>query len=144
MIGKHKKFSKKLYSQNDPKSRKIVIEYFKKQGIILRNNENKYGVDLVSEDGKHQYEVEHRLIWETEEFPYDEINVPERKAKFFVDKCVSYVILSRDYSQLGMINGKELAKHIKDENLKESSNKYIREGEYFYKVPKSAFQWKKV
>ena len=38
MIGISKKFSKKLCDQNDPKSRKIVIEYFKKQGIILRNN----------------------------------------------------------------------------------------------------------
>lgn len=144
MIGEYKKFNKSLFQQNDPKSRRVVKEYFAKQGIVLKDNDNKFGVDLVSEDQTLQVEVEHRLIWETDEFPYEEINVPERKAKFFVDNSVSYVILSKDYSRAGMIDGKELRKHIVDDNLRESSNKYVKVGEYFYKVPKQAFKWTKL
>ncbi len=144
MLGKHKKFSKSLHRKNDPRSREIVKEYLNKNGIQVEDNPNKFGVDLISEDGTLQVEVEHRNIWQSEDFPYEEINVPERKAKFFVQQSVSYVILSKDYSHIGLIDGKEIMKHIIDDNLKMVSNKYIKQGEYFYKIPKSAFKWDQV
>lgn len=144
MIGVSKPFSKSLHRSNDPQSRRVVKEYLKRNGIEVEDNPNKFGVDLISKDGTLQIEVEHRLVWDSEEFPFAEINVPERKAKFFVTESVSYAILSKDYSHVGMISGKEMLRHIVDENLRESSNKYVREGEYFYKVPKSAFKWAKV
>ena len=144
MIGEHKKFSPKLFRQNDPTSRKVVKEYLAKQGIVVNDNTNRYGVDLISEDGALQVEVEHRLVWDDDDFPFSEINVPERKAKFFVENSIAYFILSRDYSHIGMIDGKILRQYIVDYNLKESSNKYVREGEYFYKVPKDAFKWDKI
>jgi hypothetical protein len=37
-----------------------------------------------------------------------------------------------------------LMKYLIDDNLKESPNKYVRENEYFYKVPISAFRWAKI
>jgi hypothetical protein len=144
MIGVSKKFSSSLLKSNDPKSRKVVKEYFAKQNIPLEDNENKYGVDLISKDGSIQIEVEHRLVWKSAEFPFAEVNVPERKAKFFVENHICYVILSEDYSHIGMIDGKRLMPYLITENLKESSNKYVREGEMFYKVPKEAFTWKKI
>jgi len=146
MIGVNKPFSKSLFRGNDPKSRRIVKEYFAKQSppIIMEDNLNKYGIDLISKDGSLQIEVEHRLVWIDEEFPFEEINLPERKAKFFVENSAAYAILSRDYSHIGMIDGKTLRTYIVDYNLKESSNKYVRENEYFYKIPKSAFAWRKI
>lgn len=144
MIGVSKKFSKTLYKANDPKSRRVVKEYLAKQGILVEDNDNRFGVDLVSKDGTLQVEVEHRLVWTGEDFPYAEVNVPERKAKFFVEKSVAYFILSRDYSYIGMIDGKTLKPFIVDLNLKECSNKYVKENEYFYKVPTKAFKWDKV
>lgn len=144
MFGERKPFSKSLFQANDPKSRKIVKEYLAKQGIIVNDNSNKYGVDLISEDQSLHVEVEHRLIWKDDEFPYAEINLPERKAKFFCANHIAYFILSCDYSHIGMIDGKTLMRYIVDENLKESSNKYVRQGEYFYKLPKIAFKWDKI
>lgn len=144
MFGARKPFSRALHQKNDPTSRRVVKEFFLKNKMPLEDNPNKYGVDLISADKTLQIEVEHRLVWEDSEFPYDDVNVPERKAKFFVENHICYVILSRDYSHIGMIDGKTLMKYIVDENLKESSNKYVRQGEYFYKVPKEAFKWCKV
>jgi hypothetical protein len=144
MIGTSKKFSKSLFQGNDPKSRKVVKEYLSKQGIIVEDNPNKFGVDLISKDNTFQVEVEHRLVWKEDEFPYDEINVPERKAKFFIENYIAYFILSCDYSGLGMIDGTTIRKYLIDENLKMSPNKYVKENEYFYKIPKSAFKWIKL
>ena len=144
MCGTQKKFSKALHQANDPKSRKVVKEFLAKQGIVVEDNPNRFGVDLISKDGTLQIEVEHRLVWQSEEFPFEEINVPERKAKFFIENHIAYAILSASYSHIGMIDGKTLRSYLVDNNLKESSNKYVKYGEFFYKIPKNAFKWTKV
>jgi len=144
MKGEYKQFSKSLHQRNDPKSRKVVKEYFAKNKMPLDDNPNKFGVDLISEDGTLKVEVEHRLVWDSDEFPFAEVNVPERKAKFFVENSVCYVILSRDFTRIGMISGKELRKHLTEDTLKESPNKFVKSGELFFKVPRTAFKWDKV
>lgn len=144
MIGEYKQFDKSLYRKNDPKSRKVVKKYFLKQNIILEDNPNKFGVDLISKDATLQIEVEHRLVWKSVDFPYEEVNVPERKLKYFVENHICYVILSYDYSHIGMIDGKTLRKYLTEDTLTECSNKYIKQGEMFFKVPKTEFRWAKI
>lgn len=144
MIGKYKKFDKELFEQNDLKSRHVVKKFFFYKNIIVDDNKNKYGVDLISEDGNVQIEIERRPMWKNEEFPYSKINIPERKAKFFKNEKVSYVIVSNDYSRLGIIQGKKLINYINKDNLEESSNKFINFGEMFYKIPKEEFKWFKI
>ena len=144
MIGKLKPFSKSLHRSNDPKSRKVVKEYLKQRGIEVEDNKDKYGVDLVATDGSMKIEVEHRSVWDTKIFPFDTVNIPERKGKFFKEKSVSYAISSKDYSRIGMIKGEELKKHLIRENLYMNPNKYVKKGEYFYAVPLEAFQWDSV
>lgn len=135
-----KPFDKKLHAANDPPARKIVKEYLKKQGIIVEDNLNQFGVDLVSPDGSLQIEVEHRLSWKEEEFPFDQVNIPRRK-KYLGEGNIQYFILSCDFTHLGMINGTRVKPYIVDDNLKESSNRFLRYGEFFYKVPKNEFKW---
>ena len=144
MKGKYKKFSKKLFDNNDPKSRVLVKEFFAKHGIILQDNNDQYGVDLVSPDGSVKIEIERRTIWKQKDFPFNEINLPERKAKFFTDKNVAYVIVSEDYSRIGFIKGERIKEYITENNLKENPNKYVSEGELFYKIPKDRFKWLKL
>ena len=81
------------------------------------------------------------MVWVNDDFPYETVNLPERKAKYFVANSVAYVILSKDYSRMGIIDGKTIMKYIVDENLKESSNKFVRKNEYFYKIPSTSFKW---
>lgn len=144
MKGEYKKFSKTLFRLNDPKTRRLVMDYFNRQKIVLTNNVDQYGVDLMAEDGSMSVEVEHRHSWKTDEFPFADVNVPERKAKYFVENNVHYVILSENFSHIGMIAGKKLRKYITDETLTECSNKFVKKGELFYKVPKSEFTWDKL
>jgi hypothetical protein len=144
MIGAYKPFSPSLLQENDPPARKVVREYLAKHNIKVQNHPNRFKVDLVSEDGSMFIEVEHRNVWQTKDFPFDEINVPERKAKFFTENNIHYVILSKDFNYIGLISGKALKKYIVESNLKESPNKFVRSGELFFKIPKSAFKWDKI
>lgn len=144
MLGESKKFDRTLHQGNDPKSRQVVKDYLAKQGFIVEDNTNQYGVDLVSEDGAIQVEVEHRLPWTGERFPFSEINVPERKAKFFRNGKVHYVILSKDYSRLGIILGKNIQTFMGNDNLVENPNKFVKNNELFFKVPCNQFRWIKI
>jgi len=104
-------------------------------------NNNQYGVDLLSPDGTLRMELEHRLSWTENDFNYDMINVPERKAKFLNDGVTAYVILSKDFSRMGIIEGKDIKSYIVDTNLHLNKNKYVRDGEFFYKIPRDCFKW---
>lgn len=143
-MGKHKKFSPSLFKKNDPKTRRVVIQFFKKHRIYLEDNPNKFGVDLLSIDRTLEIEVEHRNVWINDEFPYPDINLPERKLKYFTSNNICYAIISKNYTHIGIIYGKTLKKYLTDVNLKECSNKFIKSGEYFYKIPKSEFVWSKL
>lgn len=144
MTGTRKPFDAKLFRQNDPKSRKVVKTYFAKRGMVLEDNLDKFGVDLISKDDTLHIEIEHRLVWDSADFPFAEVNVPERKAKFFVENHICYVILSKNYTHIGMIDGQTLRKYLTDDTLTESANRFIKKGEMFFKVPKAEFKWDKI
>lgn len=144
MIGKYKKFDKELFNQNDLKSRQVVKKFFLSKNIVVDDNPNKYGVDLVSEDESVQIEIERRPVWVNEEFPYPRVNIPERKTKFFKTDKTSYVIVSNNFSRIGVIPGKKLIKFINKDYLEESKNRFVDSGELFYKIPKEEFKWFKI
>lgn len=144
MIGEAKRFDPTLHQGNDPQSRKVVKDYLAKHGLLVKDNPNKYGVDLIAEDGSFQVEVEHRLPWIEGEFPFYDINVPERKAKFLKDGNCHYIILSRHYTWLGMITGAIVKNFITVDNLRENKNKFVESEELFYKVPRDYFKWVKI
>lgn len=140
MHGIRKRFDKELFLRSDPKSRRVVKEYLAKQGIIVKDNPNKRGVDLISEDGSLQFELEHRPPWVDEDFPFSDVNVLARK-QYLGEGKICYIILSRDFKRLGIITGEVLKEYIKDSNLHHHRNKNVYEGEYVYKVPTEKFKW---
>jgi len=144
MIGVNKPFDKGLHTKNDPKSRRLIKDFFAERGLVLIDHPNKYDIDLISEDGIIRVEVEHRLNWVNAVFPYAEINVPERKAKFFAKGKAHYCILSKEYEYVGFISAEKIQKYIKPRFLKESSNRFVKENEFFYKVPKEEFEFYQV
>ena len=144
MIGVSKPFSKSLHAKNDPTSRKLVKKFFAERGVTLTDHPNKYDIDLQTEDGKIRVEVEHRLNWQEEEFPYEKVNVPQRKAKFFEAGNTHYCILSRDFKYLGFISATDIQQFMRPECLKESSNRFVEKDEFFYKVPKTKFEFYKL
>ena len=140
MYGVRKRFSQSLSDMHDPKSRQVVKEYLAKQGIIVKDNPNKKGIDLISEDGSIQIELEHRPPWIDEDFPYSDVNIMARK-QYLNQGNVDYIILSRNFKRLGIIKGKDVQPYIVDSNLHHHRNKNVYEGEYVYKIPVSAFTW---
>jgi hypothetical protein len=158
-----KKFSKKLFEQNDPKARKIAIEYFKKFNIRLEDHPNKYGPDLKamckfcfeagytldsceicgSEDEPWRerefvppfyVEVEVKRVWKGDEFPWATVQFPERKAKYIYQSDKPVIFF--------MLNAKcnrafiVEGRHILKSKLVPVHNMYMRGGdEFFFQVP---------
>ena len=141
MVGVSKPFNKSLHAKNDPSSRKLVKKFFAERGVILVDHPNKYDIDLQTEDGKVRVEVERRPVWDSFDFPFDTVNVLERKRKFFETGNTHYCIISQNYKRLGFIPADKLTEYIKPEFLKENPNKYVRKDEYVYKVPVDEFEF---
>lgn len=141
----NKKFDKKLFTQNDPKSREIAKKFFQKLGIELIDHPNQFAIDLITKDNSFQLELEHRHSWKSGEFPFDEVNLPRRKKDHFIKSDTShYCILSKDYSWLGIVHNLIIKSFIKPRFLKEHPNKFVKKDEYFYKIPKKSFLWFKI
>ena len=132
----YKKFDKKLFEENDKKGKDFVIKILKK----MYPNHNiiegdKFGVDLKVIDPKYNTifitaEVEVRHNWKDNgPFPFQTINIPERKTKFFNGLC-KYFSVNKNINQCMMIEDKD----ILNSPLEENPNKYVTSNEKFYKV----------
>jgi hypothetical protein len=140
-MGACKEFDKALFEDNDPLSREVVIKFLERTGVQPEENLDQYGIDILSANSPLCFEVERRPVWENGDFPFDEVNLPERKAKFFQDNNSIYIIICKDYTRIGIIYGHIIRGFISEANLKESGNKFVKNGEQFYKLPKSKFKF---
>ena len=133
MIGVHKKFDPSTHRLYDRKARNIGKQFF---GDVydVKDNPDIHGPDLMlysKKTGKFicYFEVEVKTVW-TGKFRWPDVNVPERKAKYFQSGKCGYFLISGDYLQGILIEPKV----ILNSPLKEVPNKYVPRGEYFYKV----------
>src|ERR1035441_9230136 len=124
-MGIHKNFDDALCKKHDPESRLVMKTAVAKWNppIILTDNPDDKGIDLMSPDGKIWVELEHRPFWKWDEFPDPQVHFPERKKRLFnYGVNFYYVILSQFYTRAGMIKSTELVKHMTKENLVEVPN----------------------
>ena len=101
----------------------------------LENHPDKYDIDLIAydKDGEiYKYvEAEHSNSWKTIVFPYNRMNVPIRKKKFFEKyKDSLYVMVNKESTCMAVIKSDD----ILNSYIREVSNKYNTSGEYFYSV----------
>ena len=75
-----KPFDPKLYAENDSKARKAVHSFLAKAGFSSKDNSNRYGIDILGID--FQIECEVKYNWVGNEFPFDSLQIPERKEKY--------------------------------------------------------------
>lgn len=127
MRGVRKRFNRELYQQNDDFAKNIVLEYL---GEGWEENPNGRSVDLINNYTKQVAECEIKRVWRGPEFPYDDIQIPERKGKW-KNLDIQFFILNNEGTHAIMFTGKSL----KQSRLKEVPNKFVYKGEYFYKVP---------
>jgi hypothetical protein len=137
MQGKYKKFSNSLYNENDSPARAAVIDYISSAGLMVKDNPDKYGPDLIVHKGlgtkSHYVEVEVKRVWssDSDEFPWATVQIPARKKKFLdVGLPIEFFILRSDLRMAIVIPDFVLGASP----LVEVKNKYIPAGEMFYQV----------
>lgn len=137
MIGAYKQFDQQLHSEVDHIANEIVIQFLSDNGIYAIRNSDIYGQDILVFLGyKHNrfIEVEVKRSWKAhqDKFPWEFINLPERKEKFLrTRKDVEFWILREDMKAVVIIPGAA----VKQAEKVEVSNKYTASGELFFKVP---------
>lgn len=127
----HKPFDKILFNENDKLARQITKDFYKRQyDLALEDNSNKYGADLRW--NKMLFECEIKRVWDGDVFPYNTIQIPERKLKIFSDpEFFEFVMINNELTTLLTIRRVTLL----ESPLKIVSNKYIKSGESFIQVP---------
>ena len=142
---KSKQFDRALHDASDIPARDAVRRFYATLGVVLHDNPDPYGIDLITEDGKVLVEVERRMVWDKPEFPFVEVNFLQRKVKFFTGHAegvlVDYAIVSNDFKKVGIIDRQSIVDIVIDTEPEESPNRYVNDSEFFYKIPRSAFKW---
>lgn len=133
-----KHFDRELYNKYDVMAKAKANEIFATGGWTIENNEKKMGVDFLvfDEDDNHvaYLEVEVKTNWEEKEFPYSDVQWPERKWKYCnLDKPTIFMMFNIDASHYLTARGETLL----SSKLEMVRNKYVRYGENFFKVPVS-------
>ena len=128
MSGVKKRFDRTLYKLYDELAKDATRLYYKKRGTILKDNPDRYRQDLLCDD--HMVECEVKLVWEGNDFPYDSVQLPQRKSKFF-DKLTQFYIWNKSLSRAATFWSND----IKELTPVEVPNRYVYKGEYFFQVP---------
>ena len=137
-----KEFSKQLYKKYDDLARAATKEHLKKErGYNTVDHHDKYAQDLIAskpdEWGVHLsepfcVECEVKAVWSGAKFPYDTVQLPERKKKFF-NKLTLFYIWNKELTH-AVTFWSEKVKHLTTVEVK---NKYVKEGERFFQIPLS-------
>ena len=130
-----KPFDKDLFEKYDKLGRDVVKRHFEKLNMQAQDNPDRYGVDLlVYRDEKivSCAEVEVRLSWNSDEFPFDSLNVPSRKKKLLTNQVPTlFFSINKPLTRMFWCPSTV----VLNSPLEEVKNKYVDKDEYFYKVP---------
>ena len=131
-----KRFDPKLYEENDKIAKDFVKNLLKGTEYQVIENSKKRGVDmLLYKDSQHiaNIECERKIVWVNQEFPYENVQIPERKTKYAVlEEPTVFVMLNKDQTAYLAIPQQNLL----SSPIKEIPNKYNFKGEMFYQFPK--------
>ena len=129
-----KPFDRQLHEENDGPAKDAVMAYIRKNWGMNVVEGGQYDVDLIIIDKGREVgygEVECRHNW-VRDFPYQTVNVPYRKLKFFTFDLPTILFSVRsDLKQALWCRGDVII----DSPVVENKNKYVAAGEAFFSVP---------
>jgi hypothetical protein len=148
MEGTYKQFDREVFEAEDRRARDAVIAALAEEGLYARDNDDKYGPDLMLYHGYRHIgyiEVEVKRAWrpptssvglsDEPAFPFPTVQVPERKLKFAGNnrtrKTCDFWVLRSDLSFGLIITDKVL----RTSPLVEVPNSMVASGELFITVP---------
>ena len=133
-FGSLKMFNQKLFNENDARARekaKLLLS----NNFIVKDNPDDYGVDLICyrkcDNKKFYVEVEVKLLWSGQKFPWSDINILGRKEKYFKVPNTMMLMFNTDLTSCFIVSGKTILESPKVE----VSNYRNPSGEMFFKVP---------
>jgi len=144
IIGIKYKFNPRSYERNDPPCRKATKKYFydigmrdKKIPIILLDNPDKYGPDLMLEDGSEYFEVYHCRTWKNinTTWPYRVYNLPQKKGNDAKRHKCNQVGIDLNYTMIALVSWQDTRAWVMNNEAVEIPNKRILNGEYMYEIP---------
>jgi len=101
--------------------------------VMINDNPDKYGQDLQirlpKKNSKIWIEVEMKSRWEGN-FNFPSVHIPYRKKKFLTDGDCFFFIISGDYMNAMVVDGKTMT----EDTVTEVSNTAIAHGELFFDV----------
>ena len=124
----YKKFDQKLFNKNDVPAREAAKKFWESRGVHARDNPDVYGPDLILDIG-NLLEVEIKHTWR-DKFPFDTLQLPERKEKFAKIGCM-FMVFNSNLTQAFLFDGDT----VLDSPKKEVYNKYVSKGELFFQIP---------
>lgn len=129
-----KRFDRELYQQYDQRARETTTKYLTTLGYLVEDHPDRYAQDLIvySAPDKIEYlaECEVKLVWQGDMFPYDTVQLPERKGKFF-DELTRFFIWNKELTHAMTFFSATIA----ELDPVEVPNKYVHSGEFFYQIP---------
>lgn len=129
-----KAFDRDLFNKNDEEARENTIQYLEWYGYNVVPHPNPYAQDLVATDRRNGkrflVECEIKRLWKCESFPFDSVQLPERKRKFFDEKTLFFIW--NDYGSTAITFWSDKISHLEPVEVK---NKYVSEGELFFQIP---------
>ncbi len=137
MKGKHKPFDRELYEKWDAIAKQAVASHLSYHGykVVIPNED--YWVDLYAEivkTGQRFYhEVEVSQNWKVGKYPYPHGSIPERKIRLRekVNGPLFFWQLSAPCTAAVCFSSAQM----RPEFLVEVPNKYVPDGEFFYRPP---------
>lgn len=130
-----KRFDKELYQQYDQQAKDSTKIVLSNMGYKVWDHPNRYKQDLLFSDSfgeEFAAECEVKLVWNSMPFPYESVQLPERKKKFF-DRDTLFFIWNKPLTHAITF----WSHQVQDLEPVEVPNKYVYKGEYFYQVPMS-------
>lgn len=126
----YKKFDKDLYKKYDELAKKATIEFL--GGDAREYTENRYAQDIIytGAEGPLFAECEVKRVWKGFEFPFDSVQLPARKRKFFARQTLFFV-WNEDCTRAATF----WSHMIKDLEPVEVPNRFISKRELFFQVP---------
>ena len=128
-----KRFDRELFDEYDKNARKWTTQFLESIGMEVREHPNRYAQDLIAKDAleeEYLIECEVKAVWKSHEFPYDNVQLPFRKKKFFTDVTKFFI-----WNKQGTRAATFWAKDIKELIPVEVKNRYVYSGELFFQVP---------
>jgi hypothetical protein len=138
-VHKRKKFDQELHDKYDKIAREKAKNFLSTQGLVVVDNLDKYGVDLLCHRGHlgkvvGYCEVEVKRVWKGYQWPsnWDSVQWPAGKKKFAeLDKPTLFFMLNALHNRALYTTGEQLI----TSPVVEVPNIYEKKDELFYQVP---------